>query len=164
MPTTSKILQLMNEELPPKSHQRRKLYRTSHEEVTELFKIINEEIFDNVLSMPELQIRARCRNYWGYCFANDHEPIKGPTSNCIIRLSDKWYCKQWLISILAHEACHQYQWDIIGEKRREAGKELIMSHGPSFFIFRDKLANHGIPLKISYSSGKWFKHQQLSRC
>ena len=77
---------------------------------------------------------------------------------------DKWYCKQWLITVLAHEMCHQYQWDVQGPKRLKAGKEPMLSHGPSFFVFRDKLAKHGIALKNSHSRRRWFKHQNFFKC
>lgn len=76
---------------------------------------------------------------------------------------DKWYCRQWLITTLAHEMCHQYQWDIIGEQRISGGKDRLMSHGPSFFIFRDKLKDQGISLKTAHRSRKWFRYQNLFR-
>lgn len=74
---------------------------------------------------------------------------------------DKWYCKQWLVNTLAHEMCHQYQWDIIGNQRLIEGKQPIMSHGPSFFVFREQLKEHGINLKTAHSKRKWFKYQNL---
>lgn len=77
---------------------------------------------------------------------------------------DKWYCRQWLIIVLAHEMCHQYQWDVVGEKRIKQGKNPIMSHGPSFFIYRDKLAKHGIPLKRWQRMRKWFRTQNVFKC
>ena len=76
---------------------------------------------------------------------------------------DKWYCKQWLVTTLAHEMCHQYQWEIIGAERISMGKDPIMSHGPSFFLFRERLKEHGISLKTSHSKRKWFKYQNLFR-
>jgi hypothetical protein len=77
---------------------------------------------------------------------------------------DKWYCKQWLITVLAHEMCHQYQWDIQGMERLKRGKQPLMSHGPSFFVFRDKLKKHGISLKGAHSKRKWFWYQNLFKC
>ena len=74
---------------------------------------------------------------------------------------DKWFCKQWMISTLAHEMCHQWQWDIISSARRKLGKEPIMSHGPTFYMFRERLADHGISLKRYHRRGKWFKTQDL---
>ena len=76
---------------------------------------------------------------------------------------DKWFSPQWLVTILAHEMSHQYQWDILGKQRLAEGKEKIMSHGPSFFVFKDNLAKYDIPLKTSHSQGKWFKYQSMSK-
>jgi hypothetical protein len=77
---------------------------------------------------------------------------------------DKWYSRQWLITVLAHEMCHQYQWDVQGLERLKKGKEPIMSHGPSFFVFRDKLKEHGIALKSAHSKRRWFLHQNMFKC
>jgi len=71
---------------------------------------------------------------------------------------------QWFITTLAHEMCHQYQWDVQGIERRKIGKEPIMSHGPSFFELRDKLKKHGISLKSAHGRKRWFKHQDFFKC
>jgi hypothetical protein len=122
--------------------------------------MLNWYIFDNALSMPTLEVVPRCRKYWGMCYGSYDAPIRN-RSSCKIRLMDKWYCKQWLVAVLAHEMCHQYQWDIQGLERRKVGKDPIMSHGPSFFVFRDRLKKHGISLKGSHSRRKWFLYQNL---
>ena len=155
--------ELMLEDLPSISQQKRLTYRTTHAEVTALYRLINKTIFNNKLLMPELEVAPRCREYWGLCFGSFIRPT-ARKSNCKIRLMDKWYCRQWLIIVLAHEMCHQYQWDIEGEKRIKKGKDPIMSHGPSFFAFRDKLKAHGISLKSAHSRKRWFKHQNLFKC
>ena len=82
-------------------------------------------------------------------------------SYCEIEMMDKWFCPQWMVTTLAHEMCHQYQWDIVGPERDEQGYKPIMSHGPTFFQFRDDLNNHYIPLKTAHSQRRWFKHQDL---
>ena len=108
---------------------------------------------------------GRCREYWGLCQAK--HPIPKPNSSrsgCLIRLQDKWYCKQWLVATLAHEMCHQYQWDIVSKDRVSKGLKPILSHGPSFFIFKNKLAMYGIALKRAGSSTEWFKHQNMLKC
>ena len=155
----------MNQDLPNKTYQKRLYYRTNYREVVQLFGIINKEIFNERLSLPEIQIMSRCRLYWGICIAKSFSPnYDSRKSNCIIRLSDKWFCKQWLITTLAHEMCHQYQWDVEGIKRINNGKIPIMSHGPSFFIYKGKLAKHGISLKRAHTMARWFKHQSLFKC
>jgi hypothetical protein len=157
------LLDMMQEELPSIGYQKRLGYRTNHDEVVKLYRIINKVVFNDKLIMPVIEVMPRCRKYWGMCFGSVEMPTTRK-SYCKIRLMDKWYCKQWLISTLAHEMCHQYQWDVQGLQRLRKGKEPIMSHGPSFFVFRDKLAKHGIPLKTSHSKRKWFKGQDLFKC
>lgn len=157
------LSELMREEFPSVAYQKKLLYRTDHAEVTALFRLINKTIFNNKLPMPEIEVMPRCRKYWGYCYGEPTR-IKGRRSSCKIRVMDKWFCRQWLIMVLAHEMCHQYQWDILGDKRLRKGLEPIMSHGPSFYIFRDRLAKYGIPLKRYQRTKKWFKTQNLFKC
>lgn len=159
----SELYHLMNDELPNITYQKRLSYRTTRREVLALFRLINKEIFQNKLPVPQIEIMGRCRRYWGYCIAKNYYPHEGK-SNCIIRLSDKWYCKQWLIIVLAHEMCHQYQWDIESLERMQLGRKPVMSHGPSFFKFKTKLAKHNIPLSRAMSIKKWFQNQNHWRC
>jgi hypothetical protein len=155
--------ELMMQPLPPLGHQKRLLYRTNRAEVLSLHKLINHEIFNDELPTPMLEVAPRCREYWGMCFGQSTR-IKYKKSYCKIRVMDKWFCQQWLITMLAHEMCHQYQWDVIGKERESKGMNRIMSHGPSFYIFRDKLARCGIPLKRHHRQRKWFKTQDLNKC
>jgi hypothetical protein len=156
------VQELMLEQLPPLTFQKRLMYRTNLNEVQHIYKILNSTIFSNELIMPKFQILPRLR-HWGLCYGHYEKPRNSKTY-CGIQLMDKWYCKQWLIAVVAHEMCHQYQWDIIGEQRKKKGKDPIMSHGPSFYIFREKLERNYIPLKESFSRARWFKHQNLFRC
>lgn len=161
----SQLQVLMSEGLPNRTSQKRLMYRTDPTEVLELFHVINREIFSNKLPVPDIEIMPNCRKYWGLCSAHSFTLHPDPKrSNCTIRLMDKWFCKQWLITTLAHEMCHQYQWDVIGHKRVKEGRAPLMSHGPTFFIFRDKLERHGISLKRSHSMRRWFRHQNLFKC
>lgn len=158
------LLQLMLENIPDINYQKKQEYRTSRREIIGLFKLINKEIFNNKLSVPEFRILQRSTDYYGLCSAKHFVPTSGTRSNCIITMSNKWYCKQWLIMTLAHEMVHQYQWDIHSFKRMKEGRNPIMSHGPSFFAFREKLQKYGIPLRREYCMKKWFKHQNFFRC
>ena len=150
----------MQEPLPPLSHQKRLAYRTTKNEAIKIFKIINEEVFDNTLAVPEIIVKSHCKKYWGMCHG-EHEKIRYRNTFCWIELMDKFYCRQWFITILAHEMCHQAQWDLDGGNRLGQGKERIMSHGPSFFEYRDKLAEHGISLKKWHRRNKWFLTQSF---
>lgn len=164
MSRSSKLGRIMQEELPSLSFQRRMLYRTSEKEVLALFRLINREIFNNKLPTPKFEIVSNCREYWGFCIGEDFDLADAykNKSHCLLRLSDKWYCKQWLIMMLAHEMCHQYEWDVISKRRLKRGQTLILSHGPTFFLFKDKLAKFGIPLnRESLSKDKWFAYQEF---
>lgn len=164
MSKSNQLHSLMTQDLPNLTSQRRMRYRATQREVLALFKIINREIFNDKLPTPEIQLATNCRKYWGMCIAKSFYPHNENKSNCIIKLSDKWFCKQWLITTLAHEMCHQYQWDVLGHKRIREGKNPLMSHGPSFFIYRDKLMKHGIPLKRALGMKAWFTYQNLFKC
>ena len=163
MAKSSKLVKIMQSELPVMSFQRRFLYRTSEKEVAALYRLLNREIFNGKLPTPVFEI-GQCRNYWGFCYGKDFNADNGDRSKCIIRLSDKWCCKQWLVTILAHEMCHQYQWDVYSKNRVKQGLEPMMSHGPSFFKYKEKLAKRGIALKIRYSLAEWFTYQDFAKC
>ena len=156
----SKLWNLMQEPLPTVTKQKRLAYRTNKNEAIRIFKLINEEVFDNALALPEIIVKSHRRKYWGMCHG-EHEKIKYRRTQCWIELMDKFYCRQWFITILAHEMCHQAQWDIDGPIRLEQGKERIMSHGPSFFEYRDKLEEHGVSLKKWHRRNKWFRTQDF---
>ena len=163
MPRDITLKQMMYEDLPNITSQRRLKYKPTHKEVVEIYKVLNEQVFDNKLVMPKIYLKSRLRTAWGMCEGKDG-PFAAKKSRCVIYLADKWYCKQWLIATLAHEMVHQYQWDIYSQIRVKRGKESIMSHGPSFYVFRKRLKKHGIPLKEHASSIKWFKTQNMFRC
>jgi hypothetical protein len=152
----------MSEPLPKISLQKKLAYRTNKHEVQELYNIINQEIFDNQLPLAKLQVKKNCRGYWGICLAEGFS-IRKKRSQCTIRVSDRWYCKQWLITILAHEMAHQYQWDVYSRERYKLGLEPILSHGPSFFVFKNRFKEHGITLKRVHKLSSWFKYQRLDR-
>ena len=156
------LKKLMDEPLPNKSLQRTKPYRPKIKEVKALFRLINREIFYNRLPMPKFVL---CRLYdaIGMCSGGEG-PIRKTKSYCTIHLADRYYCRQWFISTLAHEMVHQYQWDIDGVKREKEGKNRIMSHGPSFYAHREKLAKHGISLKVGHGQKRWLKHQSFAKC
>jgi hypothetical protein len=157
------LKELMAAELPAINRQKKLCYRTNYDEAVAIYRMLNKEIFNNQLEMPIIEVMPRCRKYWGMCFGY-YERVQGRRSYCKIRLMDKWYCRQWLITTLAHEMCHQYQWDIIGTKREAEGKFRLMSHGSSFFVFKEKLAKHGISLKRAHGRRRWFKHQDFWKC
>jgi len=160
---TKTLKDLMSGNLPTLTFQRKMSYRTNTREVKALYRLINASIFNNRLVMPELVIKDRLKGIWGECVGRPTE-FSNNKSRCTIYLSERWYCKQWLITSLAHEMVHQYQWDITSKKREKEGLPSIISHGPTFFQWREKLKKHGIPLKAYDRQDKWFATQHLFKC
>lgn len=158
---TINLCDLMATPLPTKSEQRRMPYRPTKREANRIYDLINQEIFKGQLRRPEIQL-GRIHNAWGWC-AGNITPLKSG-SYCTIKVSDKWFCVQWFIITLAHEMAHQYQWDILGPKRAQQGKDFLMSHGPSFFQHRKRLSKYDIPLKTALRTKRWFKHQNFKYC
>ena len=154
------IRSIMATPLPPVWVQRRKPFRPGIENVKYAYNIINKYVFDNELVRPEIKI-GTLRKAWGWCYGGT-ELVNG--TYCNIKLMDKWFTPQWFMNILAHEMAHQYQWDILGPEREEDGHEAIMSHGPSFFIWKDRFTHYGLHLKTAPRIRKWFKHQNFSKC
>ena len=64
-----------------------------------------------------------------------------------------------------HEMVHQWQWDIYRwEHRKELGREMNTesgAHGPSFHLWKQSLADWGIPLKLAHSQRRWYRSQDL---
>lgn len=150
---------MMATELPPKVLQRKLPYRPSQDEIEYTYDKLNRYVFDNALRRPQL-IQNTIHRAWGVCYGDiDLDPETG--SNCRIRIMDKWFCIQWMVTTLAHEMCHQYQWDVHGPEREESGKDWLMSHGPTFLEHRERLAEYNIPLKVCHSKRLWFEHQDL---
>jgi|688.fasta_scaffold679500_2 hypothetical protein len=158
------LKEFMHAPLPSLTDQRKKLYRPTKREVKHFYKLINQDIFKNKLTMPTIELVSH-RKYLGLCQGKNRWGKPYDTgSYCTIKLIDKFYCRQWFITTLAHEMVHQYQWDILSGKRRKQGKSPIMSHGPSFYVWKTKLNKFSIPLKKHFKLHKWFQYQQLDKC
>lgn len=158
-----RLKELMFEDYPKVYIQKKKLYVTTIKEVRALHRLINREVFRNQLPVPIFVLKNRTREMWGAC-QGFHHNLGKRKSRCKIELATRWYCRQWLIMILAHEMVHQYQWDIMGKIRIRNGMDPLISHGPSFFIFRNKLKKFGIPLREFTDIDKWFEKQDLFSC
>jgi hypothetical protein len=147
--------------LPPVWVQKRKPFRPGLENVKYAYNIINKYVFDNQLTRPEIQL-GTLRKSWGWCIGGTEPEPSG--SYCVIRLYDKWFCPQWFMNTLAHEMVHQWQWDVEGPEREEIGHEALMSHGPSFFIWKERFEEYDLRLKTAFRMRKWYKHQKFSKC
>lgn len=157
--TNLSLSELMDLPLPSVTVQKRLPFRPSKYFLNHAYELINYEVFGNTMYKATLELRPNCRKYWGMCEGNIKPLSTG--SYCNIIMMDKWFCPQWFITTLAHEMVHQYQWDVLGPERQSNGKDWLMSHGPSFYAFREDLAPHDIPLKTAHSQRRWFKHQDL---
>ena len=153
---------MMRLPLPTRYQQKRLAFRPTEFDIMHTYMQLNHRIFDNELNMPYFLIKPRCRKYWGMCVGEYQQFDTG--SYCEIQLMDKWFCAQWAVTTLAHEMVHQYQWDVDRIERKNIGKDGLMSHGPSFFKFRDRLSKYNISLKSAHSMRRWFKHQDLFKC
>lgn len=159
------IRRIMESPLPSRTHQRRKSFRPSNEDIDYAYKIINRYVFDNALTKPQIT-QAQLKKLWGYCQWENQEQATG--SWCNIKLMNKWFCAQWFMNTLAHEMVHQYQWDVYRwDHLVYYGRPIFTNssaHGPSFYMWRDRFKHYGLNLKISFGQRKWFKHQDFSKC
>lgn len=162
---SSPVYQLMQEPLPSRTYQRRKAFRPSLDETVEYYQLINYYVFNSSLKMPEIRL-GTIKKCWGACYWEQEPDLSG--SYCKIRLSDKWFCQQWFLNTLAHEMVHQWQWDIyrfeFESKYHRKMPAASGNHGPSFYSWRNKFAEHGLALKIAHGQRRWFKHQDFKKC
>jgi hypothetical protein len=98
------------------------------------------------------------RTAWGWCVGLEEHDRRF----CKIELPPVWPFEQYVITALAHEMCHQYQWEILSAQREKLGLSAIMSHGPSFFTWRKPLGQLGIPLTVSMNSPVTFLEKHLA--
>jgi len=148
--------------LPSIPAQKKLPYRPTQAEAEYVYDLINTHVFGEILRRPVITIAGRCRNYWGMCYGEDK--VQATDTFCKIKIMDKWFCPQWMITVLAHEMCHQYQWDVFSLDRAQKGKPRLMSHGPSFYRYQPNLKQYGIALSTTSSMKRWFKHQDLFKC
>lgn len=154
--TCNRIQQLISTKKPPITTQKRKPFRPTVQEVETFYDIINEDIFDSILVRPLISL-VNLRKTWGWCLAGD-SLVNG--TYCEIKLHNKWYTPEWCMNILAHEMCHQWQYDI----HRWLEPSTEMDHGETFSRWIPKFASHGLHLKTIYHHTTWFECQDFSKC
>jgi hypothetical protein len=145
------LKELMKTPLPTISQQKRKCYRPSLYEVKQTYDLINKYVFNNRLVRPPIVLKS-CRKYWGMCIGSPTEVKSG--TYCTIELMNKWFCVQWMITTLAHEMVHQYEWDVLRKN---------MTHRQSFFMWRDHMAKFNIDLKTYHGQKRWFIYQDFNK-
>ena len=156
MTTTNPLTLLMQTPLPSKNQQRKLKFRPTKVQIKEVYALLNEHVFEGKLTQPSINLRSM--EFLGLCTGYDD-----PDHHVKIRRANGCLCIQWFIIILAHEMAHQYQWVIHGPRRVSEKRKPLLSHGGSFFEFKSKMAEFGIPLKSEYHTEKWIKHQSLNK-
>ena len=125
----------------------------------------DRHVFKNQLRRPPIEMGVT-RDYWGICIGLDNETARG--TSCLIKISDKYFCPQWFMNVLAHEMAHQYQWDIYRWDHQDYhGREMYKdggAHGPSFFMWRERFDHYGLNLKTAHGQRRWFKWQDFNKC
>jgi SprT-like family len=155
------IQHIMGQSLPSKTYQRRKSFRPGPPDVVYAYNILNRYLFDNRLRQPTIRTGV-IQQAWGWCHWFTEAQDTG--SFCEIKISDKWFCQQWMMNILAHEMVHQYQWDIYRWEKKNGRMSMKgAGHGPSFFMWRERFQHYGLTLKTYYRSQKWFETQDFKK-
>ena len=155
------IKTIMSIPLPSITAQRQKLFRPTDADLVYAYNIINKYVFDSELARPDIS-QGTIRKAWGWCAGVD--TLYNTGSFCKIRLMDKWFTPQWFMNTLAHEMAHQYQWDCVSTEREANGQGAIMSHGPTFFMWRERFEHYDLHLKTAHRMKKWFKYQDFNKC
>jgi|TARA_Y100000034_G_C6884123_1_gene405681 hypothetical protein len=129
----------------------RKNYLATEDTAQEIFDVLNKNIWNSELERTNIEI-GRIRGSYGWCLGLNTPAGEFYTKK--IKLTPKWGCLQWFITILAHEMVHHWQCSIYSNERYESGmpwsKSFIMSHGPSFHRWKASLAKYDIPLKLQH--------------
>lgn len=104
--------------------------------VKKWFNIINREIFKNKLEMFDVVRIGHLRAMWGECYAEwwDNE-----MSYSRLKLNHYMKNRVHFINVLAHEMVHLY----------EATFHKKITHGPTFYEWRPRLAKYGIWLEVA---------------
>ena len=155
------LLKMMQEPLPSITFQKRKLYRPDIDEVNYIYNKVNKYVFNNELARPPITL-GHYKGFWGECTGHDEFTNRG--TYCTIKISKSWFCLQWLVTTIAHEMAHQYEWDILGDWHEHNGQDRRMTHRQAFFTHKAIMAKYGISLKTAHSQRKWFKYQDFSKC
>jgi hypothetical protein len=113
--------------------------RVTVELVEDIYDALNRSIFDNVLTRPKITVRSyKKRGIWGECEGYLKGSRWGKNYTKVIRIEREFPNLKKLISVVAHEMVHQYEWDVLG----------VMTHGNSFFAWEETLRSNGIRLCI----------------
>ena len=141
-----KLAQILDAPCPSKSHYRSMPYRPDDKEIGSVFTAINNDIFGGILRQPTIRV-SRVKKTWGWC-QGDYERRCGQDWPCIkeIIVYPMYPSIHMFVAILGHEMVHQWQWTINSIERLAMGKKPLMSHGPTFYQWRNAFEDRGLPL------------------
>lgn len=103
--------------------------------------VLNELVFDG--KIPKFRDIIIKQKRGQFASVTDRVNKKDPEKyECILTISETFLNFEVFIAILAHEMIHCYQ---------SVVQRIKMNHGPSFFVWKEKLAEHSIILSRKYS-------------
>ena len=114
-------------------------YYPTIKEVRQWFGVLNEIIFESrIPKFYNIEIKS-FRGQFAACLPCTK--TKEPFVRCSeLQIDYKFHNFRGFITILAHEMIHAWEWKTRG----------YVSHGKNFFQWKQKLLEHGIPLKKCY--------------
>lgn len=113
-------------------------YQATLHDARTVWSALNHAVFGGVLNLPEkfiVQNRSTW-DFWGECEGWIRGSRWGQPYTKAIRLQRIYRNPKTFIDVMAHEMVHQYEWE----------RQGVMSHGRTFFAWKEKLEEKGIPL------------------
>lgn len=127
----SKLVMLMQEE------KELGTYSPEEKDIHSWFKVINQELFDNVLPKFDNIRIEKFRNKWAECICHKYDD-NSIVSNLDLR--HEYHSKQHFVNVLAHEMIHLWEFHFFG----------TMRHGKKFYSWREKLEKFNMELFKNY--------------
>lgn len=114
-------------------------YIATFKDIRQWHSILNAAVFGGVVpKFGDIEIKFRRGQF---ASAVEDNKKRNPDDRCCpLRISPCFPSFKVFIIILAHEMIHAWEWVVIGR----------MSHGKTFFQWKEKLAEQGIPLNKRY--------------
>lgn len=117
----------------------KKEFVATHDYAQQMWSALNHAVFGGVLKPTKFIIQERKKwTFWGECEGWQESNRWGAHYTKCIRLRRRWPHPKKFIAAMAHEMVHQYEWE----------RQGVMTHGKTFFAWKEKLAEKGITLSI----------------
>lgn len=114
-------------------------FKPTKKEFIEWFNKLNKEVFNGQLNHFRTVTFKKCRYQWaessGVEIMTKHNPPRISYRVDLI-IKNSYPSKKRFIEVIAHEMVHLYQYQF----------EHVMTHGKTFFEWKEKLSNFGINL------------------